>query len=73
LTFEEHERRLGHDTKTEARFLLFKATQEPAHLEEAWKLLCFARDHAPEEYRESMIANVPLHRDIAAAWEERSA
>ena len=30
----------------------------------------FLRDHAPEEYRESMIENVPRHRDIAAASQE---
>jgi hypothetical protein len=28
------------------------------------------RDHAPEEYRGSMIENVPLHRNVMKAWEE---
>jgi hypothetical protein len=56
----------------QARFLLWKATNAPTHLEEAKRLLDFARDHAPEEYRETMIANVPLHRDIMAAWEARA-
>ena len=42
---------------------------DETHLEEAQRLLSFARDHAPEEFRESMIANVPLHRDIMAEWE----
>jgi hypothetical protein len=27
-------------------------------------------DHTREEYRESMLTNVPLHRDIMRAWEE---
>ncbi len=54
----------------EARFLLFKATRDATHLEEAHRLLTHLRDHAPEEYRETMITNVPLHRDIAAAWKE---
>jgi len=30
-------------------------------------LLIHLRDHAPEEYRETMLQNVPLHREIAAA------
>ena len=27
-------------------------------------------EHAPEEYRESMLKNVRLHREIMDAWEE---
>jgi len=57
----------------EARFLLWRATDDPAHLAEAHRLLRHLRDHAPEEYRETMIENVPLHRDIMAAWEEHGA
>ena len=56
--------------KMEARFLLFKATKDAAQLEEAHRLLTYLSDHAPEEYRETMIKNVPLHRDIASAWKE---
>ena len=41
-----------------------------AHLEEGHRLLRFMRDHAPEDCRDSMIENVPLHRDIMKAWEE---
>jgi len=52
----------------EVHYHLFRATNDPTHLEEAHRLLCHLRDHAPEEYRETMIANVPLHRDIVAAW-----
>ena len=55
---------------TECRFLLFRATHDPAHPEEAHRLLCHLRDHTPQEHRETMIENVPLHRDIMAAWEE---
>jgi tetratricopeptide (TPR) repeat protein len=69
-TFEEHEPSLRHAEKLVVRFLLFRATNEAAHLEEAHRLLGHLRDHAPEEYRETMIANVPLHRDILKAWEE---
>ena len=41
-----------------------------SHPVESHRPLCHLRDHAPEEYRETMIANVPLHRDIMAAWKE---
>ena len=30
------------------------------------------RDHSPEEYRESMMTNVSLHRDIVAALEDQT-
>jgi len=29
------------------------------------------RDHAPEDYRESILENVPLHREIVAAFNAR--
>jgi hypothetical protein len=50
--------------------LRWKATGDPSHLEEAHRLLEYARQHAPEEYRETMVANHPLHRYFAAAWNE---
>jgi hypothetical protein len=68
--FSAHESRLGLAERAEARFLLWKASADPTCLSEAHRLLCYLRDHAPEEYRETMIENVPLHRDIMAAWEE---
>jgi tetratricopeptide (TPR) repeat protein len=67
-TFNEQEARLPHAVKMQARFLLYKTTTDPVHLSEAHRLLCHLRDHAPEEYRETMIEKVPLHRDIAAEW-----
>ena len=51
----------------ESRWWLWKATQDTAHLAESWRLLQHLRDNAPEEYRETVINNVPLHRDIATA------
>ncbi len=68
--FSEHEARIGHGTKREARFCLWKATADRAHLQAAHRLLMYAREHASEEYRDSMIENVPFHRDIMKAWEE---
>jgi serine/threonine protein kinase/tetratricopeptide (TPR) repeat protein len=50
------------------RLLLWQATRDRAHLAEAKRLLDFMVEHAPPECRESMLANVRLHREITAAW-----
>jgi tetratricopeptide (TPR) repeat protein len=71
--FREHEGRVGHDTKLEARFRLWELTKDETHLAEVKRLLDFAVDGSPEDYRTSMIENVPLHRDIMRAWEEHGA
>ena len=68
--FEEFENRLRHDEKLEALHCLWQATKDRAHLEAAHRLLMHAREHASEEYRDSMLENVPLHRAIMKAWEE---
>jgi tetratricopeptide (TPR) repeat protein len=59
-----------HVARMEARWWLWKATADRAHLAESWRLLQHLRDHAPEENRVTVIANVPLHREIAAAAKE---
>jgi hypothetical protein len=56
----------------EARFLLWQATRDRAHLVEAKRLLDFLVEHAPPECRETMLANVRLHREIVAAWRDAS-
>lgn len=66
-TLEDLGTRPWHVARMEARWWLWKATEDPAHLAESWRLLRHLRDHAPEEYRVSMMERVPLHRDIAAA------
>ena len=66
----ENEARVGHAEKMEARFRLWELTNDKTHLIEAKRLLDFAVAHSPEEYRRSMLENVPLHRDIMKAWEE---
>jgi hypothetical protein len=58
---------------------LIEAVAEDYYTPEAYKQVKaeideFVAEHpigaaAPEEYRDSMIENVPLHRDIVAAWE----
>ena len=47
--------------------LLWTATHDRAHLVEAKRHLDFMVEHAPPEFRESMLANVRLHREIVAA------
>ena len=61
LAVEEHGSRLEHCARMEIGFLLWKTTGAPPHLEEAHRLLLFARDHAPEEYRVRMLEDVPPH------------
>jgi serine/threonine protein kinase/tetratricopeptide (TPR) repeat protein len=55
----------------QARFRIWQATRDPAHLAEARRGLDFLVEHAPPEFRESMIANVALNREIAAAAREQ--
>jgi tetratricopeptide (TPR) repeat protein len=69
--FAAHEARLSHGGRMEVRFRLWRATGAAAHLEEAHRKLEHLVEHAPDEYRETMIANVPVHRNIAAAWADR--
>jgi serine/threonine protein kinase/tetratricopeptide (TPR) repeat protein len=69
-TLGELEVRVSHADKLEARFHLWELTNDKTHLTEAKRLLDFAVEHSPEEYRTSMLENVPLHRDIMKAWEE---
>jgi len=64
------EARVGVREAMEARHLLWQATHDLAHLGEAKRLLDHLVAHAPLECRDSMLANVRLHREIAAAAKE---
>ena len=66
----KREERLEHAARMESRFLLWRATHDPAHLTEAKRLLDHLVDHAPEEYREAMLTNVRLNREVMEAWSE---
>jgi predicted ATPase len=66
----EHEEHSNYPTRMQARYRLWELTRDQSHLEEAHRLLVHLREHAPAEDRDSMIENVPLHRDIMRAWEE---
>jgi tetratricopeptide (TPR) repeat protein len=66
-TLDDLGARPWHVARMEARFWLWKATKDRAHLAESWRLLVHLRDHAPEENKVTVMENVPLHREIAAA------
>ena len=68
--FAEFADRLQYADKLEALHCLWQTTKNRAHLEAAHRLLMDAREHASEKYRDSMLQNVPLNRDIMKAWEE---
>jgi tetratricopeptide (TPR) repeat protein len=68
--FAELGPRMGFVRRMEADFLLWRATSDRAHLESAHRALSALRADVPDEYRESIVANVPLHREIVAAAKE---
>ena len=54
---------------TQGLLLLWRVTGEFAHLERAYRETQHLAEHAPPEYRKTMIGNVPFHREIVEAWE----
>jgi tetratricopeptide (TPR) repeat protein len=65
--FSSNEERLSAGERLSARWLLWKATADRTHLAEAKRLLDEAVTNVPDDIRESMLANVRLNREIAAA------
>jgi tetratricopeptide (TPR) repeat protein len=65
--FAANEERLDSEEGLRARLLLWKATGDRAHLVEAKRLLDEATAHVDEETRASMLANLRVNREIAAA------
>jgi tetratricopeptide (TPR) repeat protein len=63
----ERERRLEIGDRMEARILLFRASGDAAHLVEAKRLLDHVVLHASPERRDAVVAEVPLHRSVAAS------
>jgi tetratricopeptide (TPR) repeat protein len=68
--FASAEGAMSFSTRMDVNFVLWKATRDAARLAEAKRLLDHLVAHAPAEDRVSMIENVPLHREIAAAARE---
>ena len=66
--FRANESRLSYNEKMRALYVLWKGRGDATHLEKAHQLLLELRSHSPAEYRETMMANVPLHREICASW-----
>jgi tetratricopeptide (TPR) repeat protein len=64
---EAHEGRVEVSAAMEARLVLFRATGQRPHLVEAKLLLDRVVANAPPECRETMIANVRVHRDVTQA------
>ena len=62
----EFEARLSVRQRAEASFVLWMTTRDREHLSRAKRLLDDLVAHAPAELRQAMLANVPLHRGIAA-------
>ena len=65
--FEAKRQRLDVPGQMEAHFLLWEATGDAAHLEEAGRVLDEMLENTPEEYRETMRSDVPLHDSIERA------
>ena len=55
---------LYHGDRMACRLFLYRATGDCAHAAEARRMLDELRANAPEEYHESMMTNVPIHREI---------
>ncbi len=65
--FSERESRLDNEDRRTARWFLWKATGDRSHLAESKRLLDAAVAATPAEFRETMLTDVALHRDIVAA------
>ena len=59
--------RIDEKTKVCAHWCLWLATQDPAHLEEAGRLVAATVERAPPEYRTSILEGVRIHREVAQA------
>ena len=68
--FLESGSRLEPDHRMEIRFRLFQVQGDAEDLAGAKRDLDHLIEHAPEEYRESMLKNDRLHREIMEAWAE---
>ncbi len=68
--FAENGDRLDVQRRREARWLLFRATGDRAHLAEAKRLLDEWVAHVDEETRQTMLTNLRLNREIMAAWDD---
>jgi tetratricopeptide (TPR) repeat protein len=68
--FDALSSRLHSMARMEIHYLLWKASGARSHLESAYHLLNEHCGRVSSHERQAMVANVPLHRHIQAAWEE---
>ncbi len=66
-TLMANDERLEFDDRLKSRFLLWRATGERAHLVEAKRFLDEAVANVPDDIRSSMLANLRVNREVAAA------
>lgn len=74
--YGRHRERLPFRVRIHTEHLMWRMTGLEPHLREAWRRLGHLRDHAPEGYRESLMRDQPMRREIAedrAAREDRPA
>jgi len=64
----ESAERMEYLPRMEAHYVLWQVAGDRDQLATAYEMLMRHRENAPEEYRESLMTNVPLHRDIAGAF-----
>jgi len=55
---------LNWGARIELVWMLWRATGDPAHRDEARRLLVHLREHAPPEHREGMVQRSPLYAEI---------
>ncbi|MGQ0614407.1 MAG: serine/threonine-protein kinase [Planctomycetaceae bacterium] len=58
--------------RMKATFALWESSGRAGLLEEAHRLHRHLLENAPEECREAMVQNVPVHRAVATAWRDRT-
>jgi len=72
VAYAENEERLDVEDRREARYLLWCATGDPAHLQDAKRLLDEAVANVDDTTRHSMLTNRRVNREIVAAWQADS-
>lgn len=65
--FDEMVATMGIQERLSAHFAVWRTCKDAAHLADAKSLLDHLVEHAPAQYRESMLTRVPLHRRIVEA------
>jgi tetratricopeptide (TPR) repeat protein len=71
--FQAGKEHLSTISRMEVSFHLRRLTHRRSYLDEAHRTLIHLRDHAPAEYRESILTAVPIYRQIRAAWTQEVA